>query len=421
MDTPLDSRRCLLVFLVFAGGYLLSSTVRGVTATLAPVLTQELGLTGAQLGLLGGAYFLGFAVLQLPLGAWLDRFGPRRVLLVCLSGAVASCLVFAMAHGFGLLLVARWIGGMGVSACLIAPLTGARLWMQGKNQQSANSWMLMAGSLGLLMATLPVQWLLSAAGWRAIFLGMGVLFALIMIGTAKWVPKNPLAAASSPRSLVESYRPIFANAYFQRIAGLGLINYGILVALQTLWAGPWLTEVTGVSANEAAQGLFAINLTMLLVFWGWAIANPRLHAANLSAERLLKWGVPLSVAALGVFAWLGPRAGWGMFATYCTLGSVLSLTHPAVGAAFPAALAGRAISAFNLLLFLGVFIAQWGIGAGIDLLRAANWSVQHAYQMVFSVLAVCCAIGYAFFVLRFSKNEPPRRVIGERQHKQEPE
>ena len=398
MPTLLNARRALLVFVVFATGYFLSSVVRGVTATLAPLLTREQGLTAGQLGLLGGAYFLGFAVLQLPLGNWLDRYGPKRVLLACLSGAVVSCLAFAVANSFAMMLLARFVGGIGVSACLIAPLTGARIWLNAERQQAANSWMLMAGSVGLLMATLPVQWLLPHYGWRVIFVGLAVCFAMTMIGTAWLVPGAETPGSGSRMTLLQSYRSIFAHQYFQRIACLGFVNYGILVALQTLWVGPWLTEVTGRSAQEAAAGLFAINLTMLFVFWGWGLVNPRLHAIGFSAERIMVWGTPLSIVALSVFAWLGPQAGWIAFAVYCVLSSVLSLTHPAVGAAFPAALAGRAISAFNLLLFVGVFLAQWATGSGIDMLKAANWSTVHAYQAVFFALALCCAVSYGWFV-----------------------
>lgn len=408
MPPLLNARRALLIFIVFAAGYFLSSLVRGVTATLAPVLTREEGLTAGQLGLLGGAYFLGFAALQLSLGNWLDRYGPRRVLLGCLSGAVISCMAFALASGFGMLLLARFIGGVGVSACLIAPLTGARLWLDAKRQQAANSWMLMAGSLGLLMATLPVQWLLPSHGWRVIFIGLAVCFVLTMIGTAWLVPGAEASQqAASRTTLAQSYRPIFAHPYFRRIAWLGFVNYGILVALQTLWVGPWLTEVSGQSAHGAATGLFAINLTMLFVFWGWGLINPRLHALGLGTERIMVCGTPLSIGALGLFAWLGPQAGWVAFAAYCVLSSVLALTHPAVGAAFPAGQAGRAISAFNLVLFLGVFFAQWAIGFGIDLLRAAGWSTAHAYQAVFYALALCCALSYGWFVAGLSN-----RAIG---------
>ena len=70
------------MFAAFAFAYFFSALLRAVTATLAPAFSAELGLSAGDLGLLGGAYFLGFALMQLPLGRALDRFGPRRVLLV---------------------------------------------------------------------------------------------------------------------------------------------------------------------------------------------------------------------------------------------------------------------------------------------------------------------------------------------------
>ena len=84
----LTRQRAVLVFLAFAFAYFFSTLVRAVTATLAPVFSAELGLTAGQLGLLAGAYFLGFSVMQLPLGSALDRWGARRVLLVFLITAV---------------------------------------------------------------------------------------------------------------------------------------------------------------------------------------------------------------------------------------------------------------------------------------------------------------------------------------------
>lgn len=387
------------IFLVFALGYFLSSFVRGVIATLAPVLVTEFSLSSGQLGLLGGAYFLGFAVLQLPLGNWLDRFGPRDVLLTCLVGAVLSCVAFALAEGFMSLLLARLLGGIGVSACLIAPLTAARLWLSKDFQQSVNSWMLMAGSLGLLGATLPVQWVLPLFGWRPIFYVIAALFVLVAVGTAWKVPnERKPAALGSSQTLIESYKPIFGNRYFKHIAFLGFINYGILVAVQTLWAGPWMTNVSGYSVDQAAKGLFAINLTMLVVFWVWGLVNPRLYKAGVTPERMMVWGLPLSVLSLAVIAWLGRSAGWEAFAVFCICSSVLAATHPAVGMAFSTNEAGRAIAAFNLLLFLGVFFTQWCVGAGIDLLKATGWAAEQAYRLIFSILSILSFLSYLWFV-----------------------
>lgn len=91
--TVLPPRSAALVFLAFAFAYFLSALLRAVTGTLA----QEFALHARDLGLLSGGYFLGFSATQLPLGRWLDRHGPRKVLLGFLGVAVLGCGVFALA------------------------------------------------------------------------------------------------------------------------------------------------------------------------------------------------------------------------------------------------------------------------------------------------------------------------------------
>ena len=183
-------RRALAIFLAFAVVYFFSALLRAVTATLAPVFSAELGLAAGQLGLLAGAYFLGFAAMQLPLGSALDRWGPRRVLLAFLSAAVVGCIAFAAAASLTQLLLARLLIGVGVSACLMAPLTCFRHHFSPGAQLRANSWMLMTGSLGMLASTLPVQWLLPLLGWRGLFVAVALCLAVAMAGVAWLVPRD---------------------------------------------------------------------------------------------------------------------------------------------------------------------------------------------------------------------------------------
>ena len=61
-------------------------------------------------------------------------------------------------------------------------------------------------------------------------------------------------------------------------------------------------------------------------------------------------------------------------------------------------LAGRALSAYNLLIFAGIFTLQWGIGVAIDLFRGFGWSTLSAYQAAMALLAACCALSYLWFL-----------------------
>ena len=62
----------------FIAGYYVSYVYRMVNAVLAPTLAAEFGLSAGGLGLLSSVYFFAFAVVQLPFGLLLDRFGPPR-------------------------------------------------------------------------------------------------------------------------------------------------------------------------------------------------------------------------------------------------------------------------------------------------------------------------------------------------------
>jgi predicted MFS family arabinose efflux permease len=364
---------------------------------LAPVFSVELGLQAADLGLLAGAYFFGFAAMQLPLGRALDRFGPRQVLLVMLSVAVLGCVAFALARSLAGLIAARMLIGVGVAACLMAPLTCYRSLLEPSAQLRANSWMLMTGSLGMLASTLPAQMLLPHLGWRGLFMALAAMLVVAVVLLGWQVPRNALQGPmAGPHG---SYRVIMRHPAFVAMAPLAFFSYGGLIAVQSLWAGPWLTQVAGWSADQAAQGLFVINLCMLFAFLAWGALMPRLVKAGISARRLIAWGLPSSMLMLAAIVALGPAAGAASWALWCVLSTFVAPSQPALGQAFPAALAGRALSAFNLVIFAGVFCVQWGIGLAIDALLSAGWSREAAFQGAFGAFGLCCVVSQAWLLM----------------------
>ena len=397
----LTRQRAVLVFLAFALAYFFSALVRAITATLSPVLTEELGLQARDLGLLAGGYFLGFSLTQLPLGRWLDRHGPRRVILAFLAVAVLGCVAFAQAQSFSGLLLARVLCGVGVSACLMAPLTGYRRWFNASTQLRTNSWMLMSGSLGMVAATLPVQWLLPLWGWRALFVAMALCIALAMLAIRVLVPAwSQDAAPDAAQNDDGGYAEVWRSRYFWRMAPIGFFSYGGMVAIQTLWAGPWMTQVAGWTPLAAATGLFVINLSMLLSFWLWGWVTPGLARRGIHADALIAWGLPLSLLVLLALVLVGPAAGAGaaaLLAAFCVSSTFVSLAQPAVRMAFAAHLAGLALSAYNLVIFAGIFVVQWGIGLGVDFARGLGLGVAEAYQVAFGAFGLCSLLSWLFF------------------------
>ncbi len=406
--SQLARRKAILVFMAFAVAYFLSALIRSITATISPTLTTELALGAKDLGLLAGGYFLGFAATQLPLGHWLDRHGPKRVILSLLAVAVVGCVAFSWATGFTGLLAARILCGVGVSACLMAPLTGYRRWFDSASLLRANSWMLMSGSLGMVASTLPVQWLMPLLGWRGLFLGLAALLVLAMLiicwQVPAWTtnPPNISTITAATTTNTSGYSEVWAHPYFRKMVPIGFFTYGGLVAMQTLWVVPWMTRVAGYTPIEAATGLFWLNMGMLVSFWLWGLLSPRLVKRGLNAERLIAAGMPLSFVVLAlIIVAAGSLGQWTALGLtlYCIACTFVSLAQPAIGMAFAPALAGRALSAFNLVIFSGVFTIQWGIGLLIDGFKALGWAEVAAFQAALSVFLVCCIGSYVHFLL----------------------
>ena len=397
----LPKRQAITVFFVFAFGYFLSCLLRAITATLSPVLTLEFELMAADLGLLAGGYFLGFASMQIPLGYLLDKFGPKKIVSSFLLIAFIGTLSFALAQSFSGLLISRILIGVGVSACLMAPLTGYRIWFAENQQQRANSWMLMIASLGFLSSTLPVQLLLPSLGWRWLFGGIAGLILISIFLMLAFIPKWDHQKNESLENPVRqgSLSDVWKNKFFISVIPMGLFNYGGLMAIQTLWAGPWMIRVAGYTPLESATGLFWINITMLVSFFLWGYFLPRITNLGFSALKILKLGLPVSFLVMLIIIILGSKAG-AFYITLFILSSIfLSVTQPAVGLSFQSHLAGKALTSFNLLIFLGTFIMQWVMGLVIDLVKNYGYTEIIGFKAAFSFFLFLSLISYIFFLI----------------------
>ena len=397
----LPKRQAITVFFVFAFGYFLSCLLRAITATLSPVLTLEFELMAADLGLLAGGYFLGFASMQIPLGYLLDKFGPKKIVSSFLLIAFIGTLSFALAQSFSGLLISRILIGVGVSACLMAPLTGYRIWFAENQQQRANSWMLMIASLGFLSSTLPVQLLLPSLGWRWLFGGIAALILISIFLMLAFIPKWDHQKDESLENPVRqgSLSDVWKNKFFISVIPMGLFNYGGLMAIQTLWAGPWMIRVAGYTPLESATGLFWINITMLVSFFLWGYFLPRITNLGFSALKILKLGLPVSFLVMLTIIILGSKAG-AFYITLFILSSIfLSVTQPAVGLSFQSHLAGKALTSFNLLIFLGTFIMQWVMGLVIDLVKNFGYTEIIGFKAAFSFFLFLSLISYIFFLI----------------------
>jgi len=385
------------VFIPFAVGYFLSYLLRNANAVISPELRGELGLTAADLGLLTSVYMLSFGAFQLPLGILLDRYGPRRVeaalLLICALG----CALFALGDGMPQLTLGRALIGLGVSACLMASFKSFSLWFPIERQASLNAAIMASGGLGALAASSPLGAVLPLLGWRGIF----VTLAVITVGVAALIFTSPEKPGSAQReSLAQQLSglgAIFRSRAFWRYAPQTTTIVGGFMALQGLWALPFMMTVNGMTRAAAAFHLLLMAGAMLAGFLFIAFFVRRLAHAGVPPARLLAVGMGCGmVATLLIVLQIGPS--WLLWPALGLMFSVSNLAYALLSAEFPVLLAGRVNTALNFGAFLGAFGIQWLFGVAVDGLQAAAHAPESAYRSALGGLLVLQTAGWLWFL-----------------------
>jgi hypothetical protein len=235
-------------------------------------------------------------------------------------------------------------------------------------------------------------------GWRGVFLLVGALLVLAA-GYLMTVPDKRVAGAGeSFGQLIRTLGGIYGNRTFWRFAPQGSLTVGGFMAIQGLWAVPWLIEVNGVSRSDAAGVLLLMSVAMLVGFLFVATCSVGLARRGIPPMALLTVGMGLALAVeLAIILGLAPAVWlWAMLGLTFSLGNI---AYSQLTAAFPVALAGRVNTALNLLVFVGAFLLQWGIGAAVDAFVGNGMARADAFRATFSVLLAAQVLAFVWFLV----------------------
>jgi predicted MFS family arabinose efflux permease len=384
------------VFLPFAFGHYLSLLLRNVNSLLARDLAGSLSLSPGQLGLLTSVFFLSYALVQLPVGIALDRYGPRKVQLVLLLVAAAGALLFAKGVSFAQLVLARALIGLGLGACFMSAVKVISTWISPGKVPSVHGYLIAVGGLGSASATTPVRMALEHTDWRGLFVALAALTAFA--GILIWmVAPREAQVRHAKMPTMKSVLDVYREPAFRKTISLILIPHTIFFGIQGLWIGRWLTDVARFSDAAVAYLLY---LSMAAVVFG-AIA------VGIGTERAARRGIkPLDLAGFGVAAFVGVQCmivlnyapSYQLLAVLFTLvGTVTGMEYAIVAQTVPRELTGRASTCLNLLIFVGAFLVQAGFGLVVGLWQPDGGGRYPAlaYQVAFGVLVLLQLPGLA--------------------------
>jgi nitrate/nitrite transporter NarK len=392
------------VFTLTSIFFLLSQFYRASTAVISSDLIRDLGLNASDLSLLSAAFFYVFALVQIPLGLTLDRFGPRLTMSVLSLFGVAGALLFAWAETLGLAVLARGMLGLGMACNLMGPFKLLTLWFSPTQFASLSTILFSIGATGSIVASSPLVMLIQSMGWRWTFTVIAAFHALLTVAFFLLVRDRPPQSADQGYSpglpeLVRGLGVLFRTRDYWVISVGTFCRYGIFAAIQTLWAGPYLMQAIGLSPMRAGNIILALNVAFITAGPLWGALSDRIQ----HRKRVILIGLLGMGCTLFGLSWQSAHTSWPvfalLFAAFGISGSTGGIMYTHIKERMPGHLSATAMTGINLFTMFGAASFVHGLGVLMQTTFAAQALSQEAFHFSFLLCAGCMAAVFGLYLL----------------------
>lgn len=397
-----------------------------VPDVIAPDLSKAFGASEGSLGNIAACYFYAYAILQIPVGLIMDRFGTRRPLVAAIIAAGLGQIGFSMARTTEESEIARITMGTASAFSFIGCLKLVQEWFPPSRFSTLAGMTNTAGMIGAA-ASAPVALLVNWLGWRGTVLWLGgadLLLALLVLMVVRDTPR-------SPGSDGQESRPTEKNISSGGLSSAGVISFltdsqvwlnaayatGIslvFVAFGGLWGSAYLGKAYGVGGVEAAGicSLLFVGGIAGSLFFGWYSDYLRLRKLPMILAGI---GAPLAMASMLYLPDL-PLSGFKVLLLLVGFFGCANIVSYAVARDLYPRLAGLSIGFLSTCFFAGGAASQPMVGkmlerasvgrTGLDSLTAADYRHAFAPLILFMLLGLAASL-----ILR----EPPRAQEARRQ------
>ena len=393
------------IMLVLCAGYTVSQFLRTSLGVLSPNLMHDFNINPNNMGLLGGVFFLSFAIFQIPAGILIDKYGPRKVMSSVIIFAVLGSIIFALSNSFYTLLIGRVLMGLGCSICLMGSLVLITRWTDSDQFSKLAGIILAVGGIGGLLATTPLSYFSELYGWRLSFwLATAVTFCVMLLYYFILEDrKNELILNRSNETIsLKNLLFILKERNFKFMIPMSLMSYSSLVVILGLWGAPYLKDIHGLDTVERGK-------ILMLMAISWNVGSfvfGRLRSIFGNYKNVVIFGATGVIILLFILSIITEINIIYLYILFCILGffgafSVALISHYQV--LFDKEYMGRALSTANFFNFGGVFFVQWLTGKIIYLMGGDSTGAPiEAYRLAFLFVAILLVISLCIY---FFSNE----------------
>jgi MFS family permease len=402
------SNKRWVIFVICVSLFLMSMFYRVSSAIIAPDLSRDLALNPEQLGLLGGVFFYAFALVQLPLGLLLDRFGAKMTMVFLNVLGTAGTLIFANANDLTVGVFGRALMGLGMAANLMGPFKFLTIWFDLRKFATLSGLLISIGTLGSIAATSPLALLVQYLGWRGSFYvlaGLHFLLTLCLLIFAGDTAAEEQADHDAPvdrfsnHSVLNDMKTLISSWNYWAISLSIFARYGTYVSIQGLWAGPFLIQYMKLAPVAAGKLLIMLSIGYIV---GCPIGGMLSDRIFKSRKWTLIFGLAISATATFVLA------QWQSTSYLALLGAVLfvmgffngfnQLSYAHIRELMPWEMSGIAMTGVNFFTMMGAGVFIHGLGSVMKHMAAPLSDGGEAYRTAFLICFGALVVALALYI-----------------------
>ncbi len=401
--------RPMVIFFISCLLFVLSQFYRASVAVISPILIEELNLDSQGLSLISASFFYVFAIMQIPIGLYLDRLGPRIVMTVLTLTGGMGALLFAIGNDLNILVAGRVLLGIGMAGNLMGTLKLISLWFGPLRFATLSALVFSIGTAGSIAATTPLVIMVNAIGWRTtfvVFAGINLVIAVLFFKVVRDRPEVSIGEPAVYKTSMPSekiftdVKALFADKDYWIISFGTFCRYGIFASVQTLWAGPYLMTVIGISPISAGNLLLLMSIGLIIgsPFWGW-LADTGIRAR----KPVIAIGMIGMIVTLTALAQVDTETGYStlviLFFGFGVFSSAGQVMYAHIKERVPIERAGMAMTGVNFFTMVGVAVFLQGLGFLMDYFYPNASLSPEAFRLSFYFCAGCLAVSALLYTM----------------------
>lgn len=369
-------------------------------------LIKTFHVSSVALGGLAFLFYIGYIVMQVPAGMFLDRYGARALIAIAALVCALSCVMFAVSSSFFAVLLARFILGFGAAFAFIAAVKLATIWFPAQRLGMMVGITQGLGMLGAALGDAPLRHLMNDIGWRASLWIIAILFVMIAVAAFYWIKKSKkeTTQAADTYKLLEGFAIVLKNPQ----SWVNALYVGMLYVPTVVFGEFW-----GVVFMEKAHHLSAVHAAFMvsLIFIGFGLGSMGLGwFSDLKQDRrIFMMATAVASLLLGVLMLYVNLSSLHLMVVVFLFGFAnagVSISYTLSGEINPRGVAGTSVAFANMAsILVGAliqplvgYLVQWHWSGKI--VNGAHVYSAGDYQFAMTILiaAIGVSIGAACFI-----------------------